>query len=336
MKRLPILIAAFLFMLSVAAALQTTQATASAQLAPHTSPTPSSTPSATPTGTSTSTSTPTLTPTTNPCQPPIEAPKLIAPDNKKTVNTLQVKLRWSSVPCATKYRILVRRGSNDGDPVQRGSTKKTKVWTTTLQRGYTYFWNIKSCLINRCTRSKTWTFTIPAPPTPTRRPTSPNATPPPLGTPVPGNPPPYLRNYQGSSVYLFTDPNERWYFDCGFKWRPMDQGSLYTTSLWFYPNEQVKYEIVILNTGEVSGNGEAVANGAGYLDLTFNTVSWIPDHYHLIFKGQSSGVVYCGHFDLIGAGVTHIDLPPDSHSLSELKRIYDAAGLTIPGINDKH
>jgi hypothetical protein len=335
-KRIPILLAAFLFMFIVAATLGIAQATANAQLALETTTTPSATdtPSATPTETSTSTPTPTftLTPTTDPCPPPPEAPHLRAPDNKKTVNTVQLTLRWTSVPCATKYRILVRRGSEQGDPVQRGSTKKTKVTTVSLQRGFTYYWNIKSCIINRCTRSKTWTFTIAAPPTPTRRPTNP----PSHGTPVPGDPPGNLRNYQGSSVYLYTDPSQLWYFDCGFKWRPMGQGSLYTISLWFYPNERVRYDILNFNLAQVVGNGEGIANGAGYLDLTFDTSSWTPDHYHLIFYGQSSDVVYCGHFDLVGADRTSIDLPPDSHSPSELKRIYDAAGITIPGINDEH
>src|SRR5437762_2277417 len=113
-------------MFIVVAALGMTQTTANAQHAPQNTPTSSSTPttSATPTETTTSapTPTPTLTPTTDPCPPPPEAPKLIAPANKKTVNTLQVKLRWSSVPCATKYRFLVRRGSVNGDAVQRGKT----------------------------------------------------------------------------------------------------------------------------------------------------------------------------------------------------------------------
>jgi hypothetical protein len=49
----------------------------------------------------------------------------------------------------------------------------------------------------------------------------------------------------------------------------------------------------------------------------------------LIFTGKSSGVVYCGHFD-----VTHFNrseiLPPDSHSPQEIERVYRKAGLTPP------
>lgn len=339
MKRAPILLAAFLLMFVVAATLGITQSTANAQLAPQATTTPSSTstPTATPseTATSTPTQTSTATATTDPCPPPPEATHLVAPKNKTTLDKVQVKLRWSIVPCATKYRFIIRRGAKDGELVQRGTTKNHKVVTKALPRGVTYFWSVKSCILKRCSLSKSWSFSIKAPPTPTRGPTDPNP-PPPHGTPVPGNPPGNLRNYQGSSVYLFDNPNELWYFDCGFKWRPMGQGSLYTISLWFYPNERIAYDILNLNTETVVGNGSAVANDVGYLDKTFDTSTWIPDHYHLIFYGQSSGVVYCGHFDLIGAGVTHIDLPPDSHSPSELKRIYDAAGIKFPERDIEH
>lgn len=332
MKRLPILLAAFLLMFVVAATLGITQSTANAQLEPQTTTTPSSTatPSATPstTATSTPTQTSTATSTTDPCPPPPEATHLNAPKNKKTLDTVQVKLRWSIVPCATKYRYVIRRGAKDGDLVQRGKTQNHKVTTKALPRGVTYFWSVKSCILNRCSLSKSWSFSIKAPPTPTRAPTSPN--PPPHGTPVPGDPPGNLRNYQGSSVYLFTNPNELWYFDCSFKWRPMGKGALYTISLWYYPNERINFDILNLNTETVTGNGSGVANSAGYLDFTFDTSSWEPDHYHLVFYGQSSRVVYCGHFDLEGAALASKPLSPNAHSPSELKRIYEAAGIKFP------
>jgi hypothetical protein len=77
---------------------------------------------------------------------------------------------------------------------------------------------------------------------------------------------------------------------------------MYVTSLWFTPNEQVSYQRLDFNLGVVVETATYQSNGAGYLELFFDTSGWKPDHYHLIFKGKSSQVEYCGHFDLVPPG----------------------------------
>lgn len=173
MKRVTALLTAFLIMLIAALTLGIAQANPGTPTTSETVDTSTPTPTDTGTATATATSTATTTPTIDPCAVPPAEPHLNAPDKGSVIDKTQITLRWSEVECASKYRILVRRGSQDGPPVQRGKTKKLHFTTSSLARGYWYFWNIKACISDQgCTRSKTWTFRIPSgnpppPPTPT-------------------------------------------------------------------------------------------------------------------------------------------------------------------------
>lgn len=296
------LVSALGVVLALAILLGVAQTTPSAQAAPAVTTTPSATP--------------TVTAIACDTRPP--APTLKRPNNKSTLGGTVAALKWQKTECATKYRVVVRRGAKKGALVMLDKTRKHKVNTPSLARGYTYFWYVKACA-QLCSRSATWQFTVPggAPP-PTKAPGTP-APPPPHGTPVPGSPPPNLLNYQGSSVYLSNDSDGRWYSDCAFfKWRPYP-GTIYLTALWFYPGEKVKLEVQDFNLGTVFKTGTYTANGAGLLDLAFDTSSWTKaHHYHLWFTGQSSGAKYCGHFDLpLDNGAPRLDHGP--HSAAELK-----------------
>ena len=343
MKQALALLATFLFFVIAATTIGIAQAhprnapQLTTTLTPSNTPTPSFTPTETTTASATPTETATATATTNPCEGHPAAPNLVKPKNKTTTNNTQLILKWTRVECATNYRILIRKGSNNGDPVMRGSTKKIKVTTVNLARGLTYYWNIKACIKALCTRSKTWTFTISAPPTPTRRPTTPGGG---NGTPVPGNPPGNLVNYYspdrgGVGVYLYNAPNTLFRFECARDanlWRQFGAGAtMYNIALWYYPNESISYERLDFNIPQVVENKTLYANSEGYVEYAADTSSWTPNHhYHLIFTGSSSGVQYCGHFDIQSAGAPIEPLAPNAHDPREIERLYRAAGVTIP------
>lgn len=334
MKRPIALLAAFLLMLVVGATLSIAQA--NAPLAPETTTTPSLTP--------TITETPSETPTTTPCNTRPDAPALVDPADGSTITRTSVKLRWDPVPCAFKYRILVRRGSKTGTPVQRGATKDTKTTTSSLSRGYTYFWNIKACTAGQgCTRSKTWTFRIPAPPTSVPPPTGQaTSTPPPSGsgTPVPGNPPGNLVNYYtdnrgGAGVYLYDSPEHLYRFECGKDsnlWPHfIVPTTVYNIALWYYPNEKVTMQRLDFNAATIVETKTLTANSSGYVDYTTDTSTWTQNHhYHLIFTGQSSKTVWCGHFDIQSGSVSAAELEALPHSHTDVEKVYRAAGLPEP------
>lgn len=342
MKRPLALLAAFLLMFVVSATLGIAQA--NQPLAPETSTTPSSTPTVTETLTETTTPTVTATVTTNPCGVKPAPPPLKAPEDNATIYKTNVKLRWESVPCANKYRILVRQSSKTGTPVQRGKTNKLSVTTSSLSRGYTYFWNIKACAPDvGCTRSQTWRFKIPAPPTAVPPPTGQaTSTPPPSGsgTPVPGTPPGNLVNYYttdrgGTGVYLYDSPEHLYRYECG-----KDQNlwphfivpvTVYNIALWYYPNEKITMQRLDFNAGQVVETKTLTANGSGYVEYNTNASTWTQNHhYHLIFTGQSSKVSWCGHFDIQSGSASQAELEALPHTHADVEKVYRAAGLPDP------
>lgn len=339
MKRLFAFLAAFIFVAIAGATLGIAQAN------------PSAAPTETPFGTFTLTPTETIenpsasvTPTATEeiCPPPPLAPELIAPAHHAEFKIkTRIKLRWGKVDCANKYRILVRRGSRTGEPVARGHTGKTKKFVL-LEPGYSYFWNIKSCINKRCQRSNTRKFTLLPPPTPTptatptvtntptrtntpRKTNTPRPKTPP-GTPVPGKPPGSLNDYKGPGVYLSDDGSRVYYADCMSGYVRYGQGSgIATVALWFYPNELVSFESHTL-PGLPVQKGSVRANGEGYTEFTFDSSSWPGEHYHIDFTGQSSKAHYCGHFQLMtneSANAGEILAP---HTPEELEQIRQMAG----------
>jgi hypothetical protein len=295
--------------------------------------------STTPTLTETATTTATATLANDPCAEPPPAPELTSPDTGVTIDKTTITLRWNPIECANKYRILVRRGSKDGPPVVRGKTKKRRFIAGPLSRGYWYYWNIKACRAGLgCERSETWRFRIPTGPTPVPQPTGQPTTPPQNGTPVPGNPPSNLVNYYtpdrgGTGVYLSDEPTYLYRFECskdsGLWGHYLSGSTMYHIALWYYANEKISYTRLLFDLSEVVETGTLYANSQGYVEYNVNTASWTPDyHYHLIFTGQSSGVTYCGHYDVqSGAEPSH---PPVSHTEADVERVYRAAGLEPP------
>ncbi len=111
------------------------------------------TPSHTPTRTSTPTitSSPTTTFTATPCAGAPTVPKLKSPKEGVTVNTRAVPLNWRDVVCATRYEVIVRRGSEQGTLVDSQTNLAQSAYTTkTLKRNKTYYWGARACNGNDC------------------------------------------------------------------------------------------------------------------------------------------------------------------------------------------
>jgi hypothetical protein len=137
--------------------------------------------------------------------------------------------------------------------------------------------------------------------------------------------------YKGASDYLNTDPNQLYRFDCGRDYwlnGVIVGQAVYNIALWYYPNERITYQRVNFNLGQVVETRTLVANNQGYVSFTADTTGWVPDHYHLLFTGQSSNVLWCGHFDVVSAPGQ--ELPPVPHSAADVERVYRAAGIETP------
>lgn len=329
MKRPLALLAAFLVLFVLGATLGIAQANTPADTnGTLSTDTPTTTATATATVTTTATPTMTSTATTDPCDGAPPPPDLIAPANGATVNQAQVPLRWSAAPCAVVYRFVIRASSNS--IIQRGRTRKLHATTQTLSRGATYYWTVKACNPGKgCNHSKQRHFHIQAPPTPIPPTPGPTGQPttPPNGTPVPGTPPGNLLNtdacgtppYPCRGVYLSDDSSARWYFNCSWKWVPYG-GTVFVTSLWFYPNEGVSLRVDDFNKALTTETHHYTANSSGYLEVSLDTSGWVQDHYHLLFDGDKSGVEYCGHFDLALTAASPVEHP--AHTQAEWDEFY--------------
>ncbi|RIK25803.1 MAG: hypothetical protein DCC52_10880 [Chloroflexi bacterium] len=283
------------------------------------------------------TPTATATATTDPCTVAPPKPQLVAPKRGATTNSTTMTFKWRKSECNRRYRVEVKRGSPDGPKVWTRGNKKNQLTATGLARGYTYYWRVRACTtLDLCTWSKYWSFKINSVnPSPTKTPTPVPGQP--TATPVPGgNPPPQIVNYSGSAAYLNDKSDELWRSDCKLdekKWRDYLVGStIYNIALWYKPNEQVKYERVLLDLGQLVETKMITANSSGYVSFNVNTASWTPDyHYHLIFTGQSSGAKHCGHFDLIGGSAPSEGHGHElDHSPAAVERAYRQAGLDLP------
>ena len=322
-----IAIAAFCFVIFIAIV-----TFGSVQANPQTALAPQQTQPISPTATGTITTTPTADCTVAPA-----APVLNKPVDKGTVKRPVVKLKWNSVACATRYRFVVRQGSKKGPRVMHGGTGKLEKKSSSLPRGYTYFWNIKACNSSGCTPSDIWSFKIAAATSPTPQPTSPGGgtPPPPNSTVVPGNPPSQIAVYKGPGGYLNTVANELYLFDCSNQdyWlEGVREGqAVYNIDLWFAQNETISYRAFNFETGQTVESKTLQANSAGYVSYTANTSGWAtPYHYHLEFKGKSSGTAHCGHFDLVSNTASASAKEHVAHTDADVERAYRAAGLEPP------
>lgn len=342
MKRSLALLASFLVLITLATTLGIAQANTPHETTDITTSTPTATATetdtetttatTTTTATQTETTTPTVTSTatTDPCQTRPAAPTLVRPADGAIFNRTQITLRWNPVACAAKYRFVVRAGSRNGPIADAGKTKRLRKTTQSLGRGSWYYWSVKACITGHgCAQSVTRRFRLPAPPTPIPTTPAPTGQPtaPANGTPVPGVPPGNLLNtnacgtppYPCRGVYLSNDSSARWYFNCSWKWVPYG-GTVFTTSLWFYPNEGVSLTVVDFNKGLPTETHHYTANSSGYLEVSLDTSGWVQDHYHLLFDGDKSGVEYCGHFDLALTVASPVEHP--AHTQAEWDEFY--------------
>ena len=111
---------------------------------------------------------------------------------------------------------------------------------------------------------------------------------------VPGPIPKNIVQYRGPGVYLNTDPNQLYYFDCSWKWRPMN-GIIYFLVLGFQPLERVTVSYEILGIQGLTFYATTSADGYGNVPFGINSISMIPGHYHWWFTASSAR--YCGHYD---------------------------------------
>lgn len=86
-------------------------------------------------------------------------PKLISPADGSVVSTRRATLEWSTPDGATSYTVVVRVGTNKGEPLQlkEGVTKNT-LKTKKLEDGQTYFWRVSACNESGCKASRWRSF----------------------------------------------------------------------------------------------------------------------------------------------------------------------------------
>ncbi len=102
-------------------------------------------------------------------------------------------------------------------------------------------------------------------------------------------------NPQGAAVYLNTTPDALYYFDCGWKWRPMG-GTVYFLVLGFKPYEHVQVGYQVLGVEDWLHTFAAIdADGDGNASFSVNTTNMTRGHYHWWFTSPSAS--YCGHYD---------------------------------------
>ncbi len=131
-----------------------TNPTATPTSTPTVTQTPTITSTPTVTQTPTITMTPTLSRTPSPCDGVTpDAPQLLAPAQDGKVNTLAVPLDWSDSACATKYKIVVRLGSQTGEQAVKKKMTVSEYLTDPLTAGKTYHWRIKACNGKKCAAS---------------------------------------------------------------------------------------------------------------------------------------------------------------------------------------
>lgn len=95
-----------------------------------------------------------------PCPNAPGKPALIAPVNKSTVATPQVVLDWAGPDCATKWSVVVRKGSKTGAIVfSKTKLRLSQVTTGALSSGK-YAWQVTACAGKVCTAGAWWKFTL--------------------------------------------------------------------------------------------------------------------------------------------------------------------------------
>ncbi len=92
----------------------------------------------------------------------LEKPSALAPADGSSVSKRRVTLHWSPSFCVPKYKVIVRADAQTGPRVDGRKKLLTPTFITKkLERGKTYYWQVKACAAGQCKRSAWSTFTIP-------------------------------------------------------------------------------------------------------------------------------------------------------------------------------
>lgn len=95
------------------------------------------------------------------CAEAPDKPSLIKPVNKKSAPGPSVKLDWGDAACATKYKVVVRQGSETGTVVfKKGRLIVSTVLTTPLTTGVKYFWQVTAMNAFGSTESSWFSFKV--------------------------------------------------------------------------------------------------------------------------------------------------------------------------------
>jgi hypothetical protein len=93
---------------------------------------------------------------------PTTKPTLVSPALNASLTATQPILDWAGPDCATKFKVVVRRGSTTGTTVfsKTNVFPQSQVQTTALTRARTYFWRVTGCNAAGCLAGDWWSFKI--------------------------------------------------------------------------------------------------------------------------------------------------------------------------------
>jgi hypothetical protein len=92
---------------------------------------------------------------------PTTKPVLVAPAPGATLITTQPSLDWYGPDCATRFKVVVRRGGPNGAVVFRQTVfPSSQVKTSALSHRTAYDWQVKACDAAGCLAGDHWTFKV--------------------------------------------------------------------------------------------------------------------------------------------------------------------------------
>lgn len=98
----------------------------------------------------------------NACAAKPSSPHLNTPADGGTSSKRRVLLDWDDVTCATKYRVVVRIGSQKGARADKDNKlAASRFKTVKLDKNQSYFWRVRACSSAGCSKSGWRTFSIP-------------------------------------------------------------------------------------------------------------------------------------------------------------------------------
>lgn len=87
---------------------------------------------------------------------PVAKPRAVDPANGQTLSKTRVLLDWSDVDCASSYQLALHQDTKSGTTVANPTLTKSKFKTPALQRGHTYYWQVRGCSGDTCGKWSAW------------------------------------------------------------------------------------------------------------------------------------------------------------------------------------